>query len=194
MNASVQRSISVAGLLEVESGGSLTGNSTITVQSGGVLRAGGSGVSVSGLTTISGGGALEIGSSNVSGDSFTLNGDLVMATGSELRINLFGALDYDSIHLAEAATLLLSGSVKLELLYDGAPEAGAVYSLFTGETSGISGSFDVSHYDPAVWNFSGFNEAGGWRVAVIPEPSSVVLTFGVGALLIGRIRRKVASA
>ncbi len=192
IESTTAKTMTVAGFVTLEDGGELSGNGALTIESGGVLRAAGMGLALGGETKILTGGMWEVGTSAIQAETLTLAGDFSMETSSTLRFSLLGDGSYDQIILEEGSSLLLSGDVVLALdLASGyTPAAGTVFTLFTGHTEGITGNFDVSQYDPALWDFSQFNETGDWKVVAIPEPSSVMLMMGAGALLLVVARRK----
>lgn len=183
-------------LLQLQSGGTLQ-SSAIQVDGGGVAELAGSGLDAP--VTVSGNGVLALGpSAGLRGSAETLNlsSSLIMEQDSIMEFSLFSGTQGDSVELVAGGLLDLTGGSTLEILLDPGynPNAGDSWALFSGLTQNIAGdfaAFDLPTLTGSLeWDTSATNEAGGWTLAVIPEPSAaLLLASALGALGIFRRRR-----
>lgn len=196
-------STDVYGLLQLASGGEMTAVWTRSqVLSGGRFEAAGSGlnwkhgglsVSDPGLV-VKNGGTLAVGLTGDAGASvLQLNTITSLEEGSTFEMSIFGALSSDRIELTDQA-FVVSTNVNLKLVLEGySPSAGDGWSLLFGNTASYLTGTNAANMSlvtldaPALggglsWDMSKFDEANGWRVEVVPEPSSMAL---LGAAFLG---------
>jgi len=192
--------VSNSGLLQLKAGGIYTGTSTLTVTSTGRFEAEGTGLGSQVATTINNLGTLALGttSGRFTGSLLTLNSTVTLATGAVFEATIFGVGDSDQIVLGATGDLDLSaGGAVFKLLLSGyAPVAGNQWTIFTGATgAGINGVFpEGSAILPALggglsWDYSNFNEAGNWNIAVVPEPGVLPLVF-IGLCLVAGLSKR----
>ncbi|HWL54126.1 MAG TPA: hypothetical protein VNQ90_16910 [Chthoniobacteraceae bacterium] len=165
------------------------------------FEAEGSGLDATVDTRVYNNGVLAIGLSDpetgerMQASSLTLQSNIQLDGGSILEVSLFGSGDagVDQIHFSTAATtkLDIKTGALLDLRLNGyTPTLGESWTLFTGDTSKIAGSFNLDLIDPAVWDLSSFNETGGWViVSQIPEPSGAAFLLLGGTGMIALLRR-----
>lgn len=194
------------GLLQLGATGHLSaGNSDtntleMTIYSAGRFEAQGSGMDSTVVPTFRSGSTLAVGVTPVGGSrasaaELTLNSTATFNNGSILEMSLFGNGDNDQIHLDASGAMgngTGSGTILKLLTPTGyTPHPNDSWTLFTGLTSKISGNFDLSQINSAIYNTENFNQAGGWVISVVPEPASVGLLFlgGIGALGVRRRRK-----
>ncbi len=175
------------GLLVLEENGSWDGTA-ITIASGAGMEAAGDGLTLSDRLLVESGGNFAVSADTGAftlATAMTLEGEITFTLVSESDAPLF-LLD------AEGALELSDATLRLE--FDGyTPVSGDRWVLFDGVTANIDGSF-AHWFAPELegglsWSFADFNEAGGWQVAVIPEPSAVGLIVLASGLLWGFHRR-----
>jgi hypothetical protein len=164
---------------------------SVPVYTGGRFEAEGSGIDASAVPHIYTGGTLAVGVNPVGGSQsapkmLTLKSTTTIDNGGLLEMSLFGNGQNDQISLAaggKVANGAGSGTVLQLVLGDEyTPHAGDSWTLFTGLTSGnVTGKFDLSGIDSSKYDTSDFNQAGGWTITAVPEPT------GMGLLLIGAI-------
>ncbi|HWL52299.1 MAG TPA: PEP-CTERM sorting domain-containing protein [Chthoniobacteraceae bacterium] len=196
-----------SGLLQLSEGATLAGKTLtggaatleVTTEAGGRFEAAGAGIGATVTSSIREGATLAVGITGADlASTLTLQSTVNLEAGSTLELTLFGSGVNDGIELVSGGLLHLEGPVvlSLELAEGYQPAAGDSWQLFRGNLAGISGDgiFDVTGYDPAIWDFSGLNADDGWRVAVIPEPGSVSLfLFSLaGGMAFWWRRRRVA--
>ncbi len=203
-------SVSVSGLMQVKSGGQVLAQTgagdpaalAVTVNAGGRLEAEGDGMDNGVSLSISTEGVLAIGEQDKSAaGALELSGALSMASGSVLEMSFFheGADGADQIIFDFGSTFTIADGAELHLRFadDYTPIAGDVWTLFAGETSGISGNLTLVGLDLEQWDVSGFNELGGWQVVAIPEGSTtaylLVALACAGAWRMSRRNRKSVS-
>lgn len=131
-----------------------------------------------------------------SASSFTLASSADLLNGSTFATSIFGsgANDIGQLNLAIGADMDLSSDVVFQLsLVNYNPALGDEWTVFTGLTNLIDGDFNPTLADlPSLsggleWDLTGFNEEGGWVVAVIPEPGMLaLLSLASGFLLLRR--------
>lgn len=197
------------GLVQLAQGGALRGESvagsatpvSLIIQNGGNsvgrFEAAGSGLASNVTTTVKSGAVFAIGLTGATtATTLDLHSTVNMESGSLFEVALFGASEVTSVNLDASSQINLGTGVIFSLTLKGyAPEAGNYWSIFTGETSNVLGSFDLSlaHLPTLAgdleWDYSLLNSAGGWQIGVIPEPGSVALFVGAGALLAFSLRR-----
>ncbi len=131
--------------------------------------------------------------------TLTVDSAVSMNSNSLLEVSIFGSNSIDSIVLGENSSFTIGENVALTIGLRGHTlQAGDSYQLFTGEFDHVIGSFTTINSPTLTgdlsWDWSGFNADGGWTVAVIPEPSSMVLLIGGGAaaMVLRRMRSKRA--
>lgn len=122
-----------AGTLEVD--GTLSGTGTLTTSAGTVLSGGGT---VSGPVTVSG--QLYPGASGVA-STFNADGGLTLNSGSALSFNLSAAGVSTASDSVNVAGNLNVHNNTITVNFDGTPQGGAQYVLFT-YTGNLSGSFN----------------------------------------------------
>ncbi len=186
------------GLVSLQEGGVLEGRNsadqpkaiTLVVGNGGRFEAAGGGLASNVTTLVLAGGKLAVGD-GLGGDAQTLSlsSTVTFNAGAVLELNLFETGLMDSVHLLSGATL--GGPVKLSLV--GQPVSSGTWQVFTGVTTGISATFDVTGLDPLIWDTSLFNQEGDWKLTatVIPEPAVSAMLLG-GALIFGLNGRRLA--
>jgi hypothetical protein len=197
------------GLLQLADGGNLRGQTVagtltdinIIIQgqgsANGRFEAAGSGLASNVTTTIRTGSTLAVGlASATTASGLTLSSTVNLEAGSILELSIFGNGSIDSINLASTGSLVVDSGAVFALTLSGyTVQAGDSWNVFTGETSNIVGDFDMTLSTlPTLggdlsWDYSQFNEAGGWQIAVIPEPSSIVLLLAGGVFGINAFRR-----
>ncbi len=183
-------SLAVGGVLEGRNAAENPVAITHVVNNGGRFEAAGSGLASNVTTRVLGGGTMAVGAAEaVTGQTLTLSSTTLFEANSVLELSLHGDGSADTIHLLSGATL--SGSVILRLT--GQPSLSGPWKLFTGVTTGISATFDLTELDLRQWDTSRFNQAGGWELQAVPEPSTLAFVFG-GAMVLGvygrRLRRR----
>ncbi len=183
--------LSVSGLAEFSA-------AEVAVNNGGRFEVAGSGFTTSGSTTISGGSTMAV--TSESGAGLELNSEIVLADHSSLELTLFDESTVTGINLTLDGTLDIGNDVILKLIFadDFTAQAGNRWTLFTGETGRIDGSFSVTSLPTLAsglsWDISALNTAGGWEVSVIPEPGVLSLTgLAAATLILIRRRRRVSN-
>ncbi|HWL52805.1 MAG TPA: PEP-CTERM sorting domain-containing protein [Chthoniobacteraceae bacterium] len=182
------------GLLQLSSQGSLT-SASVTVGAGGRFEAAGDDFRTTGSgTTIQ-----NLGTLAVQEETLSLRTGVTLANGATLELHLLDGETAAGLELLSGGSLSIGSTTRLRLVADDAAalQSGASWQLFTGTNlDQITGSFNLDLAElPTLdgglsWDFSAFDENGGWRVTVIPEPGSVAL-LGVGfALLALRVFRR----
>ncbi len=182
------------GLLQLSSQGSLTAAS-VTVGAGGRFEAAGDDFRTTGSgTTIQ-----NLGTLAVQEASLSLRTGVTLANGATLELHLLDGETAAGLELLSGGSLSIGTTTRLRLVADDAAalQSGASWQLFTGNTPDqITGSFNLDLAElPTLdgglsWDFSAFDENGGWRVTVIPEPGSVALVCTGFALLALRVFRR----
>ncbi len=170
---------------------------TVTTTSIGRFEAAGSGLASNVTTTVKNNGVFAVGlASATNASTLTLSSTVNLESGSVLEIGIFSDGGIDSINLALSGSLVLQSDAVFMLTLDGyIPKTGDSWAVFTGATSNIIGNFDMTLASlPTLsgelsWDYSRFNEAGGWQVAVIPEPRSTGLLLTAAIAGIGCFRR-----
>jgi hypothetical protein len=167
---------------------------SVPIYTGGRFEAEGSGMGSSVLPHIYSGGTLAVGVNPVGGSqsaakTLTLQSTTTIDNGGILEMSLFGNGQNDQINLAtggKVANGTGTGTVlQLVLGNEYAPHAGDSWTLFKGLTLGnITGKFDLSQIDSAKYNTDQFNQAGGWIITAVPEPTAMglLLIGGIGAM------------
>ncbi len=181
-------------VLQLAQGGVINGNASVVVNNGSRFEAAGSGLAASVQTTIHDGGTFAIGAEGDTAPAIlTLQSNVDFAQGSVLSLSLFADGTADGVVFTGTGSF--TGNILLDLDLTGfAPEAGQSWTLFSGEIANIDATFDLSHLDPLIWNTSDFNGEGGWKLAVIPEPSTVgILLGGLAVLAFPLLRRRRVS-
>lgn len=182
-------SITNRGLLQLADGGVLEGktlggasaNLTITIANGGRFEAAGNGLGNTVTTNVSSGGHFAVGLKGATTASqLKLGSQINFSANSSLEFSIFEDGTVDTIHLMEGSSL--TGTVNL-VLHHNDSVAGS-WVVFTGDTTGVDVTFDLSALNPAIWDTSQFNQAGGWQLKAIPEPSSIVLLTTAGFCLV----------
>lgn len=187
----------VTGLLQLAAGGALTGNATVSLNPTGRFEAAGTGLADTVTTNINDG-TLAIGLTGaVAASELTLNSVVNFSGGATLELTLFSSAadGIDRVVFGVDGGFNLAGTVSLDLVLSGyVPVPGDSWTVFSGNTTGIGGvgQFDTSGLDPTVWNTNLFNEAGGWQLSVIPEPSTLAL-FGIALACLGYGRSRKRS-
>ncbi len=175
-----------ASLLQLEDGGVLNGAAAITVNRNAIFEAAGNGLGSDVTISVKADGTLATGSDELTQSVIlALKGESNFEEGSFLRLAI-RENGVDQIDFAANSTL--TGNVKLLLDFDEAT-VGGIYTLFTGDTSGVTATLDLSSLDALLWDVSLFNEQGGWRLQAIPEPSSLAF-LAVGAVFAGWMGRR----
>lgn len=179
-----------SGLIQLSSGGSIFGKSIegvdadlgLNILQGARFEAEGNGLGANVTTAISESATLAVGIRDIvtgerSGPSFlTLQSVINFEEGGILEVTLFEDGAMDEIHFVTGAEL--NGYLTLSLLVEaGMPTPGQSWTLFSGETSLITASIDLSSLDTSVWDVSRFNQDGGWELAAIPEVKQVSLVL-----------------
>lgn len=195
------------GLVQLASGGHLVGkdlsgnlvNVTMTVSKDGRFEAEGDGLAANVTTNVNKSGVFAVGVTEVGGPArsmeavLTLQSTVNLASESVLEMTYFGNGQGDQI-LFDGGNLSLTGNVTLRLTLGNGivPEAGESWVLFTGESVAITGggSFNLGAIDLNLWDVSLMNEAGGWRIVAVPEPSSYVLMLTSMAAMGVALRRR----
>ena len=158
----------------------------ITVGSGGRLELSGRDFSTHGAngTVVGNAGTVAARSDAQNGAAGLLvNSALSLSTGSILELDLPGNPSDPAIELGSSGLLKIASGVTLKLILeeDHTPQAGEEWILFGGETTQISGAFDLlvlpDLAEGLSWDLRTFNETGGWRVGVIPEASAIHLAL-----------------
>jgi len=192
------------GLLQLAEGGTLAGatltGSTaaleLTVGKKGRFELAGSGLGSAVTTTVNEDGTVAVGLEGATAASrLDLDSQINFLSGSTLELSLFAPGSADTIELKTNGAMLLTGDVTLTLTLENGltPAAGDSWTLFSGNTSAITGEFDLSQLDREIWDVSAFNQAGGWKLTVIPEPSTyafLALGMGCSAFLARRRQRQ----
>ncbi len=176
------------GLVQLDATGVLQAAS-LGLTAGSRFEAAGAGFKTTGVATLTNSVLAVSGSGATVAQALTLSSAVVLGSGSVLELGLFEDGVGGNVVFDTGGSLSIDTSATFRLvLNDGfAPDAGDEWTIFSGLVGGISGNFD---FDTAIvptlasglsWDFSGFNDAGGWKVAVVPEPS----TYAVGLLGLG---------
>ena len=190
------------GVLQIDSSATFS-SASVTVSANGRMEAAGTNFSTTGNTTIQDTGTLAIGGPDAdSADILTLSSNMIFQSGATLELTIFDADNISHISLLEEGSLSINNNATLQLLlHDGYTiSGGETWTLFTGATENISGNFNMSILElPTLtgsleWDISQLNEAGGWQVSVIPEPTSAILLLlsaGGGLTFSRRSSRKL---
>ncbi|HWL54549.1 MAG TPA: hypothetical protein VNQ90_19065 [Chthoniobacteraceae bacterium] len=178
-------------LLQLAAGGVLEGADAlgdpqalgVSVTSTGRFEVAGTGLGQTVTTSVAANGTFAIGltdgvTGNTTASLLTLQSTVAFTAGSLLEMSIFNGNTSDQINFAPEGGLL-TGNVTLRLVFENGytPESGGSWTLFTGETGGITATFDLSQLDPLLWNTDQFNEQGQWKLVAIPESSSVALSL-----------------
>ncbi len=184
--------IDVGGLLQLAEGGELqteTDGISVNIKAGGRFEVEGAGLGSLVSTSLENGGTLAIGvgESRTSATTLQLNSG-IQSDGGTLELTAWSGTSIDQIEFL--ADGWLAGTITLTIQPEGfVISEGDSWTVFTGETGGISATFDFSQLGFAV-DSSSFNETGGWRLTVIPEPSTyAMLGTGLFLLLAARARQ-----
>jgi len=172
-----------------------TGSATV---SAGTLTLNGthsfSSVTVASGATLSGSGSASSAAINFPAGSHVAPGNSV-GTLTVGAVTIAGALDAEASAngvndlLVTTSTIWNAGaSVNLTLLGGFTPAAGNSFDLVNGTISGTAPTFNLPSLSPGLtWNTSQFMTTG--VLTVVPEPSSILLSFAGAALLLRRRRR-----
>ncbi|HWL53306.1 MAG TPA: PEP-CTERM sorting domain-containing protein [Chthoniobacteraceae bacterium] len=178
-------------LLRLESGATLTSPG---VQVAGRFEAEGNGLQATPVT-IAEGAVLAIGvEGRTAAQQLNITQSMTLEAGSFLEVKLFASGEMDQLALNPGASLVLGSGVTLRLSLAGyEPVLNDSWTLVDGATGGVSGDFELFEMPELQgglsWDLSNLNEAGGWRVAVIPEPGTWLLT-GLGGLALLALRQR----
>lgn len=207
-------------LLQLASGGAIEGRTTagaassitVNILSGGRFEAAGSGLGAVGttaITNVSSGGTFAVGLSDSStASTLTLSNTaskLNLAAGSILEFGLYGDGLNDQMAFTANSILSVAGSMTVQLTLEGyAVVEGDSWVLFDGLTTARFSNGSTSAVNLAAssfilptlsgglsWDTTRFNVDDGWVIAVVPEPSAVMLLGGAALIFLGarRLRR-----
>lgn len=193
-----------SGLTQLATTGTLAasnGTMSLSTLNGGRFEAEGSGLAASANLHIYHSSTLAVGLSDVdTGDrsaAATLNlaSAVTLEEDSLIEMRLFGSGsgEADQIVLGAGSSLANVGTgAKLQLIVDGYTlQLGDSWTVFSGTTGNITGTFNTSLIDTNIWNISDLNEAGGWKVvSLVPEPGVASLFLAsLGVVLLLRRKR-----
>ena len=197
------------GLVRLNEGGVLRGETSfgastavaLNINGTGRFEAAGSGLGSTVAVNVGNGASQAVLAVGITGRTFaatwTVDSAISMNNNSALEVSIFGSHSIDSIILGENSSFTIGENVTLSIgLRNHVLQAGDSYQLFSGEFDHVIGNFSTISTPTLAgdlsWDLSGFNADGGWTVAVIPEPSSMVLLFGGGAvaMMLRRMRSK----
>lgn len=192
-------SINNHGLIQLHRGGSLVGqnedessaNLQVDVESGGRFEAAGEGLGDTVTTTVKSGGTFTVHLEDATtADTLVLNAAINFNGNSIYEVTLFAAGSNDIIQLGNDGGITIDAATILKINLNGyAPSLGDSWTLFTGQTENIIGSFDHDLMElPTLdnglsWDLSALQESGNWQLSVIPEARTYALT--VSALSLG---------
>lgn len=207
-------------LLQLASGGAIEGRTTagtastitVNIESGGRFEAAGSGLGAVGttaITNVKSGGTFAVGlSDSLTASTLTLsntNSKLNLASGSILAFGLYGNGLNDQMAFTANSIFSVAGSMTVQLTLEGYTIVGGdswvlfdglTTARFSNSTTGAANLAASSFILPTLsgglsWDTSRFNVADGWVIAVVPEPSVVMLLGGAALILLGtrRLRR-----
>lgn len=193
--------ISTGGTVRLEDGGAISA-SIVQIGSTGRFEVGGGSLTTPEIRLQDADSAFAIGlPGDTAPSAFTLGNTFVdLRAATVFETSIFGAnpADVGQLNFGAGSSMDISVSAIFRLnLVSYNPSAGDEWIVFTGLTSGIDGDFDPLLADlPGLsgnleWDLSGFNEAGGWVVAVIPEPGSALLLL-IGFWILGCRRHRSA--
>lgn len=153
-------------------GNGLGSNVNILVAEGGTLAVGTAGSTTASVLGIS---------SNVEFEP-----DGLLADGGVLELTLYGDNTLSSVNFLTGGAF--EGTITLSIV--NLPTTFGTWTVFTGNTvDGLAdATFNLSQVDP-VWDTTLFNQAGGWQLQVIPEPSSALLLLAAGGIALALRRR-----
>lgn len=176
-------------VLQLANGGILEGMALVDVHNGARFEAAGNGLANSTQVNIHTGGTLSVGlAEDSTAQILQIASTINFHPDSVLEFSLFANGVSDQIEILSGGNI--SGNVQLAL--DGiAAESGTTWTLFTGDTSLISATFDLSQLDSTSWDVSKFNQDGGWELTSIPEPATYAIIFGAGLAFIAGLRRRL---
>lgn len=201
--------LSATGKIEGRNTAGVAATATISVLSGGRFEATGPGLGATTTvnTTVSNGGTLAVGLDEaVTAGTLVLSytsSKMTLNTGSTLEFGIFGNGLNDNIDFTAVNIMTIQSGVNLRLTLEGyVPTAGNSWMLITGagfvtgSASNLAGAnFDLPTLGGGLsWNTTMFNQTDGWKVSVVPEPSTLMLLgFSLGTLLYFRRKKAYAS-
>lgn len=170
-------------LLQLSEGGTLDGNTTIRINNGSRFEAAGSGLGNQVTTEVRSGGTVAVGLNDATTASqLTLASTMNFDSGGQLEFTLYADQTFDSLEIVSGGSI--TGIVSLILdTSESMLNIGSSYTLFTGNTTAITASFNLDNLDSQIWDISRFNEAGGWELVVVPEASTLVIFFSLPLIL-----------
>ena len=128
--------------------------------------------------------------------AITLDSDVVFGVSNTLTLELGGriaGLEHDQLALGTTGSLTVDGRLVLGLINGFVPEMGDTFQVLSFKTSQVSGSFDDITFLgtlPGDLSFDTSRLLTSGILAVVPEPSSTLLTLAAGAGLAARRRKR----